>query len=48
MAVAGREIGIGRGGDRLGVSFPYGESRISDDGRLLKGRIAAALAPRYL
>ena len=48
MAFAVREIGIGRGGDRLRVSFRYGESRISDDGRLLKGRIAAALAPRHL
>ena len=33
MAFAVREIGYGRGGDKLGVSFPYGKSRISDDGR---------------
>ena len=43
MAFAVREIGYGRGGDKLGVSFPYGKSRISDDGRLLKRRTAAAL-----
>ena len=36
MAFAIREIGIRCGDNRLGISFPYGKSGISDDARLLE------------
>ena len=43
-----REFNIGRRDDRLGISFPYSKSHISDDVRLLERRTAAAIVPRHL
>ena len=48
MAFTVREISIGRRNDRLGISFPYSKSRISNDVRLLERGTAAAIIPRHL